>query len=313
MVSFADAIIPDRGGATWSIHGRIGEGGQGAIFAASKIRRRCTDCTYAIKMIPVINGTAQIINNEQILLRKRLSHPNICVPVEFFTVQHTHCIVLEMLEFTLERIIMDKTHTFSGVVVLNHILRGILYLHSNNVMHRDLKTSNIMFRKGVAIIIDFGWSIDCSHADADVGVEIKPWTLWYRPPEVALKVEFQQELWYDTSADLWSVGLIGIEMLWKRAVFPCRTDTEVELISQMCSLFRLKTLSWENFRQVEQPASLLDVVRSQAVVPDPGGELASISCCLLVMNPNGRRVPPIDFVEDGSVVDFVHRYVKGAR
>ena len=307
--SFTGAIILDGGNdATWSFHACIGKGGQGAIYAASKIRRRCTDCTYAIKTIPVMDGTAQIIKNEQMLLRRRLSHPNICVPVEFFTVQHIHCIVLEMLEFTLERIIMDKGHAFSGIVVLNHILRGILYLHGNNVMHRDLKSSNVMFKKGVAIIIDFGWSVDCSDADVEAGVETKPWTLWYRPPEVALKFELQQRgLWYDKSADLWPIGLIGVEMLWKRAVFPCQTDSDEELIGLMCSLFRLKTLSWENFRQVKQPANFVDVVRSRAVVPDPGGELASISCSLLMMNPNSRLPPRIDFVKEGSVVTFEPR------
>lgn len=313
--TFSHSLFSDKDASLWAVHDCIGGGGQGNVYAASKMVVGSIDQKYAIKVVKeeATGIWAKFVERELILFRKCLKHPNLCTPVNYFEVQSSlHCIILEALDFTLERVIHDAAFTFSGLVVLNHIIRGMCHLHDHEIMHRDLKTSNVMFnRRGVAIIIDFGWAIDVSNDNNDnnasTGVELKPWTLWYRPPEVALRIEVGCDIWYGKSADLWPIGLIGLEMLWQRAVFPCKGDSEAELIGLMRSLFNLRSLTWKNLAGTKQPPNLVDSVFSKATVPMPSRELASISCSLLTIDPSKRSAPPVDFVDEGVLVEFKRR------
>ena len=67
------------------------------------------------------------------------------------------------------------------------LLGGISYLHDNWVLHRDLKTSNILYTKrGELKICDFGLA-------RQYGSPLKPYThmvvtLWYRAPELLLGI-----------------------------------------------------------------------------------------------------------------------------
>tara|TARA_B100000787_G_scaffold170035_1_gene163561 strand:- start:2927 stop:3868 length:942 start_codon:yes stop_codon:yes gene_type:complete len=307
-LTLPDTVVKGLDGALWTIDDCIGRGGQGNVYAATKVMLGCRDQKYAMKVIEErTDESARVVDSERILCRMNLAHPNLCAPVGYFEIPpRRHCIVLEALDFTLERVIRDPMFTVPGLVVLNHILRGIRYLHSHDIMHRDLKTSNVMFNhRGVAIIIDFGWATDVSNPrEATTEVEPKPWTLWYRPPEVALQTEVKNHIWYEKSADLWPIGLIGIEMLWQEAVFPCKGDSEAELISLMCHLFELRSMTWENFKSAKHPVNFLDYVVSKAKVPGPDRALALISCSLLTLDPNKRTAPSIDFVDEGTLVEF---------
>ena len=86
-----------------------------------------------------------------------------------------------------------------------HVLEGLVYLHSQNVIHRDVKTSNMLLGgDGFVKLCDFGVSTmlasDRSLRKSCVG------TPGYLPPEVI------QEQPYNTSADIWSFGCSLLEM-----------------------------------------------------------------------------------------------------
>lgn len=284
-------------GVSWSFGACIGLSEHATIVVGTKIKLGCCDTTYAVKVMAKKKETERLVQNELLLHRMSLTHRNLCAPLEVFAIEMRHFIVSELMSFTLEHVIRDPKWTFSGLVVLNHVLRGILFLHEHGIMHRDLKTSNIMFdRKGVAKIIDFGLCKDVREKHP----QSKMWTLWYRPPEVILQQE-NEIVKYGKAADLWPIGLIGIEMLWEKPVFP--HDSETDLLSAICSLFNLRCLTRENLESIEQPFDFLQTVASQAKNEDK--ELTFISCSLLEINPSKRSFPPIDFVKEGAVVEFV--------
>lgn len=88
------------------------------------------------------------------------------------------------------------------------ILEGIHYLHSNFIMHRDMKPENLMLTDhGQLKIIDFGMAKQfgpvVQHSKNNI-------TLVYRPPEILMGTWF-----YGPSADMWSVGCILAELLMR--------------------------------------------------------------------------------------------------
>ena len=93
------------------------------------------------------------------------------------------------------------------------MLAGIHYLHSNFILHRDLKPDNLMLASdGTLKIIDFGMARSYGQEMPFSQFQI---TFVYRPPEIFFGASY-----YGPSADIWSAGCIMAEMLIKRPLFP---------------------------------------------------------------------------------------------
>ncbi|KAG8443317.1 hypothetical protein GDO86_011927 [Hymenochirus boettgeri] len=93
---------------------------------------------------------------------------------------------------------------FEIIWVTKHILKGLDFLHSKNVIHHDVKPSNIVFMSTKAVLVDFGLSIQMSgdlyHPKDLRGTEI------YMSPEVVLCRG------HSTKADIYSMGATIIHM-----------------------------------------------------------------------------------------------------
>ncbi|KAG8342590.1 Protein kinase domain [Trypanosoma vivax] len=95
--------------------------------------------------------------------------------------------------------------------LFHQLLSGLAYLHSKAIVHRDLKTSNVMIdEKGVLKIIDFGWS-RYFPPKCPAKLTGPPCPISYRPPEVLITGKHKQS--YDASIDIWCAALILFEML----------------------------------------------------------------------------------------------------
>ncbi|RIA96497.1 CMGC/MAPK/ERK protein kinase [Glomus cerebriforme] len=100
------------------------------------------------------------------------------------------------------------------------ILSGLKYIHSANVLHRDLKPGNLLVNADCELkICDFGLARGFSEDPAANSGFMTEYvaTRWYRAPEIMLS--FQS---YTKAIDLWSVGCILAELLGGRPLFKGR-------------------------------------------------------------------------------------------
>ncbi|WJX33478.1 cyclin-dependent kinase [Trifolium repens] len=156
--------------------------------------------------------------------------------------------VMEYMEHDLKELMEAMKQPFSQSEVkclMLQLLEGVKYLHDNWVLHRDLKTSNLLLNnKGELKICDFGLA-------RQYGSPLKPYTslvvtLWYRAPELLLGTKQ-----YSTAIDMWSLGCIMAELLAKEPLFNGRNEFD-----QLNKIFRIlgtpNETIWPGFSKLPQ-------------------------------------------------------------
>jgi myosin III len=94
--------------------------------------------------------------------------------------------------------------------ILRETLKALLHLHSNNVVHRDVKGHNILLTgDGHVKLIDFGVSAYLNTNNGRRNTSVG--TPFFMAPEV-IACERQMDYDYDTRADVWSTGITAIEI-----------------------------------------------------------------------------------------------------
>ncbi|KAG0738143.1 hypothetical protein G6F23_009900 [Rhizopus arrhizus] len=131
-------------------------------------------------------------------------------------------LVQELMEADLHQIIRSGQPLTDAhfQYFVYQICRGLKYIHSANVLHRDLKPGNLLVNADCELkICDFGLARGYSdNADYNAGFMTEyVATRWYRAPEIMLS--FQS---YTKAIDMWSVGCIFAEMLGGRPLFKGR-------------------------------------------------------------------------------------------
>ncbi|KAG2494353.1 hypothetical protein HYH03_007410 [Edaphochlamys debaryana] len=235
----------------------INEGTYGVVsrYRCKKTGRICA--LKKIKMEKERDGFP-VTSIREINILLNLHHPNIVNVSEVVMGSRLNDIhmVMEFMDHDLKSLMNDKsqmTRSFSVAEVkclMLQILSGMEYLHENWVIHRDLKTSNILYNnRGELKICDFGLA-------RQYGSPLRPYTqpvvtLWYRPPELLLGATH-----YSTAVDVWSLGCIMAELLMGKPLFD--GQGEIEQLDKICSVLGTPNEDvWPGLRQLPNWGKIL--------------------------------------------------------
>ncbi|CAL1392982.1 unnamed protein product [Linum trigynum] len=197
----------------------INEGTYGKVY---KAKDKKSGEVVAVKMVKMDHGVEDygfpVSSLREINLLFGLQHPSIVQVKEVVMDDRDNVyMVMEYMEHDLKELTQGMKQSFSTSEVkclMLQLLEGVMYLHDNWIIHRDLKTSNLLLNnQGDLKICDFGMSRQYGSSPS------KPYTslvvtLWYRAPELLLGAKQ-----YSTAVDMWSVGCIMAELLGKDPLF----------------------------------------------------------------------------------------------
>lgn len=213
----------------------IDQGTYGMVF---KARCKQSGTIYALKQVKIAAADANKVGFPITALRETnilmaLSHPNIIRVKEMVVGSSSDKVfmVMEYCENDLKACMMQSKQPFSTAEVKQLMLQlvsAMEFMHSKWFIHRDLKTSNILYSNtGRLSVCDFGLARSYGSPIAPFTAEVV--TLWYRCPELLLGSKF-----YSTALDMWSVGCIFGELLTSKPLLPGEGEAD-----QLTRIFRL--------------------------------------------------------------------------
>uniref|UniRef100_A0A673Z5Z3 non-specific serine/threonine protein kinase n=1 Tax=Salmo trutta TaxID=8032 RepID=A0A673Z5Z3_SALTR len=185
----------------------IGHGSFGAVYFARDVR---STEVVAIKKMSYSgkqsNEKWQDIIKEVKFLQ-RIQHPNSIEYKGCYLREHTAWLVMEYCLGSASDVleVHKKPLQEMEIAAITHgALQGLAYLHSHNMIHRDIKAGNILLTEpGQVKLADFGSASIASPANSFVG------TPYWMAPEVILAMDEGQ---YDGKVDVWSLGITCVEL-----------------------------------------------------------------------------------------------------
>jgi serine/threonine protein kinase len=207
----------------------LGRGGMAQVYKAYHPQ---LDRNVAVKTL-----RSDLVEQEEFLSRFRreahavsgLRHTNIVQVFDFDVQDDLYYMVMELLEGDTLRAYMNEYRVrgqrmplVEVVSILNDVLSGLAYAHSEGIIHRDIKPANIMLtKKKQAVLTDFGIAQIVGSTQYTVSGALMG-TLNYMAPEQGLKGLC------DSRSDIYSLGIVLYEML--TGYTPYDADTPLAIL-----------------------------------------------------------------------------------
>lgn len=192
---------------------------KGGFAEVYKAKHTLTGRIVAIKKTNLTEfSTEQLYNiSREALYLKSLKHKHIIKIYSSYITEQALYIVMKYAKGGELTTILKKEGIEESKVKIyfKQIIKAIRFVHCNNVIHRDLKPTNILFlddKKNKIVIIDFGISGIANGNNSDV---IKAGTVLYLPPEIILKKNYKSS----PKLDIWSLGIILYQMIFGKCPF----------------------------------------------------------------------------------------------
>ncbi|KAG0163865.1 hypothetical protein DFQ28_009590 [Apophysomyces sp. BC1034] len=221
--------------------------GSGSFGSVKKATRLADNKDVAVKVIPKRNvkDRFDMVYAEMRVLQG-LNHPNVIGFYDWFESREKFYLVFELATGgeLFERLFeLGKFTENDAVMVIRSVLTGLQYLHEHNIVHRDMKPENLLFKTPESdadlVICDFGIA---KLSDDDTALETVCGSPGYVAPEVLLKKG------YGTAIDMWAVGVITYTLLC--GYQPFQSEDQVELIDEITHVrYEFHERYWRNISQ----------------------------------------------------------------
>ncbi len=145
-------------------------------------------------------------------------------------------------------------------LIATFILLGLEFLHSKNIIHRDLKGGNVLLTsEGGVKIADFGVSrqLDSSASFAQTMVG----TPAYTAPEVLLSFKAESSSHYDSKVDIWSLGILLITM--------CESELPVKFNAPIVAILQIPKMEAPMLRQPASRSASMNALVAHCLRKDP--------------------------------------------
>ena len=187
--------------------------GQGSYATVYKAHHKVNGGDYAVKVISRQRiGSEKLQRNleQEISIMKEITNENVVRLYGTFTSKNNIYLVLEYCGGGDLQLFIRKHKRLEEIVALKFLIqmaRGLKFLHSKNVIHRDIKPQNLLLSEfspnAIIKFADFGFA---KHLHEAALAQTPCGTPLYMAPEIFEMKE------YDAKADVWSIGCVLFEM-----------------------------------------------------------------------------------------------------
>ncbi|PYH94946.1 Pkinase-domain-containing protein [Aspergillus ellipticus CBS 707.79] len=223
MDRLRSVVSKDNPNESYSKQRKIGQGASGSVYVA-RVKEHATShvarelyrqygprTQVAIKQMDLRSQPRKELIVNEIIVMKDSQHANIVNFLDSFLQEQSNelWVVMEFMEGGALTDVIDNNPVIQEdqiATICVETCRGLAHLHSQNIIHRDIKSDNVLLdRAGHVKITDFGFCAKLTESKSKRATMVG--TPYWMAPEVVKQKE------YGPKVDCWSLGIMAIEMI----------------------------------------------------------------------------------------------------